>query len=158
MPKKRRVGRPPGARRKALLALKRTYNSGKPCIRGHTCDRLTRTGECIECHKIRNKINQERYKQNHPDYKEIGRIRQQEYRDKNPEGSRRYMREYMREYRKTKKGQERIKAALEKYYASEKGQKMAEKVKDKAKRQRIEDKQEMWIQEQLDLENDNGIH
>lgn len=26
-----------------------TYNSGKPCRRGHTCDRYTSNGCCIEC-------------------------------------------------------------------------------------------------------------
>lgn len=35
----------------ALLGLK-TYNTGRPCKRGHTVDRYTTTGSCAACAKV----------------------------------------------------------------------------------------------------------
>lgn len=38
-------------RMEALAARLETYNTGKPCKYGHTSDRKTKTGACIECRR-----------------------------------------------------------------------------------------------------------
>jgi hypothetical protein len=38
-------------RREAILAGLKTYNSGRPCAKGHTSDRYTSCGMCIACLK-----------------------------------------------------------------------------------------------------------
>lgn len=52
----------------ALASGQLTYNSGKPCSRGHVSDRYTSNGSCIQCLAIANtavknlvKINRTRY-------------------------------------------------------------------------------------------------
>lgn len=44
-----------GLRLIAKQAGKRTYLGDKPCKRGHTTERLTVNGMCLECNDIKNK-------------------------------------------------------------------------------------------------------
>lgn len=146
----------PSPRRLALRANQKFYNTGKACKHGHTCDRITKNGQCIECYEIGKKVNYAKYKQNHPDHAEMNKKRQQEYRAANPEAYRIYIREYMRDYRKTAYGKERTKAALAKYKDSIKGQEDYHNRLQQRKEERIETKREMWRQTELDLGDSNG--
>lgn len=44
-----------GPRHLAKLAGEKTYFSDRPCVRGHTSERLTWSGTCLECRRIRDR-------------------------------------------------------------------------------------------------------
>ena len=58
------------------------YTTGRPCIRGHTCKRKTKTGMCIECGNINAK---EFYKKNADKINAASKKRHREYYEKNKE-------------------------------------------------------------------------
>lgn len=72
-----------------------SYVPDKPCRRGHW-HRRTSTGACIPCQKMTSK---KWMKEN----REHLRVKQQEYRDKNGDDYKKYIREYMRKYYTTEK-------------------------------------------------------
>ena len=77
---------PRGARWLAKCEGKRTYLSGKPCKNGHTSERLTDTGTCLQCRRDRELF---RYN-NDEEY----RNRQLKRRKKNPELRNKRMRDW----------------------------------------------------------------
>lgn len=47
-------------REAAELGLDR-YNTGKPCVNGHHADRITKSGNCVECIKMRDSAKRDDY-------------------------------------------------------------------------------------------------
>ena len=43
-------------RNEALVSNLKTYNTGKPCVKGHFSDRYTSSKHCIECKKVQVKL------------------------------------------------------------------------------------------------------
>lgn len=73
MPKRRKVALAQGVVR---------YNTGKPCIRGHTADRFSKSGKCVECCLEQTKA----WRADNPEtYLSSKKISDKKYRNSNPE-------------------------------------------------------------------------
>jgi hypothetical protein len=110
------------------LGLKR-YFTGKPCKRGHVCERTFSTG-CMECHRAYKAANREKMREYHRAYKAANREKMREYhrawRAANPEYAEYYRawraanpekrREYMRQWAAANPGYHRERGR--KWYAA----------------------------------------
>lgn len=100
-PKKIRIEKP-NPRDEARSAGLLRYSTGQPCRNGHLAERLTSTGKCVECHRLRRirkyraNLESERRKKRAYDEKNRGIIngRARAAREKNPNPSRQSMRRW----------------------------------------------------------------